>query len=121
MRDAHAISGGNLDLSARTEQQAASLQEAASSMEQLTATVRQNADNARNASELAAGASDIALRGGIVDVFPLTSPWPVRMEFFGDDLDSLSYFDPVSQISREAIRIVADIVSRRNNRAHHAG
>jgi methyl-accepting chemotaxis protein I, serine sensor receptor len=66
VRDAHAISGGNLDLSARTEQQAASLQEAASSMEQLTATVRQNADNARNASELAAGASDIALRGGEV-------------------------------------------------------
>ncbi len=44
---------------------------------------------------------EIALRGGIVDVFPLISPWPVRLEFFGDELDSLRYFDPISQISRE--------------------
>ena len=44
---------------------------------------------------------DIALRGGIVDVFPLTSPWPVRLEFFGDELESLRTFDPVTQISRE--------------------
>ncbi|ABE36726.1 hypothetical protein DR64_7599 [Paraburkholderia xenovorans LB400] len=66
MLDTRAITGGNVDLSRRTEQQAASLQEAASSMEQLTATVSQNADNARSASELAAGASDIALRGGDV-------------------------------------------------------
>ena len=32
---------------------------------------------------------EIALRGGIVDIFPLTSPWPVRLEFFGDELESL--------------------------------
>ena len=30
---------------------------------------------------------EIALRGGILDVFPLTSPWPVRLEFFGDELE----------------------------------
>ena len=29
---------------------------------------------------------EIALRGGILDVWPLTSPWPVRLEFFGDEL-----------------------------------
>ncbi len=46
---------------------------------------------------------ELALRGGIVDVFPLTSPWPVRLEFFGDELESLRYFDPITQISREAI------------------
>ncbi len=44
---------------------------------------------------------NIAMRGGIVDVWPLASPWPVRLEFFGSDLESLRYFDPVSQISRE--------------------
>jgi transcription-repair coupling factor (superfamily II helicase) len=49
---------------------------------------------------------EIALRGGIVDVFPLTSPWPVRLEFFGDELESLRYFDPVSQISKENIESV---------------
>ena len=46
---------------------------------------------------------EIALRGGIVDVFPPTSPWPVRLEFFGDELESLRHFDPLTQISREEI------------------
>ena len=46
---------------------------------------------------------EITLRGGILDVFPPTSPWPVRLEFFGDELESLRYFDPFTQISREEI------------------
>jgi transcription-repair coupling factor (superfamily II helicase) len=46
---------------------------------------------------------EIALRGGIVDVFPLTNPWPVRLEFFGDELESLRPFDPISQLSKETI------------------
>ncbi len=49
---------------------------------------------------------EIALRGGILDVFPPTSPWPVRLEFFGDELESLRYFDPFTQISREEITSV---------------
>jgi transcription-repair coupling factor (superfamily II helicase) len=46
---------------------------------------------------------EIALRGGILDVWPLTSPWPVRLEFFGDELESLRHFDPLTQISRDGI------------------
>ena len=49
---------------------------------------------------------EIALRGGIVDVFPLTSLWPVRLEFFGDELESLRTFDPISQMSKEDIQSV---------------
>ena len=49
------------------------------------------------------GKGECALRGGILDIFPLNSPWPVRLEFFGDDLESLRYFDPITQISRETI------------------
>jgi methyl-accepting chemotaxis protein len=60
------IAQGNLDLSSRTEEQAASLEETASSMEELTATVRHNTDNARQAATLASTASDIAQRGGEV-------------------------------------------------------
>jgi methyl-accepting chemotaxis protein len=60
------IAAGNLDLSSRTEQQAASLEETASSMEELTSTVKQNADNARQANQLAISASDVAVRGGSV-------------------------------------------------------
>ncbi|TFE37965.1 HAMP domain-containing protein [Paraburkholderia dipogonis] len=57
------IAMGNADLSARTEQQAASLQETASSMAELTETVKQNADNARLANTLAARASEVADAG----------------------------------------------------------
>jgi transcription-repair coupling factor (superfamily II helicase) len=46
---------------------------------------------------------EIALRGGIVDIFPPTSPWPVRLEFFGDELESLREFDPLTQVSRGEI------------------
>jgi transcription-repair coupling factor (superfamily II helicase) len=49
---------------------------------------------------------EIALRGGILDVYPPTSPWPVRLEFFGEELDSLRYFDPLTQISRDGISTV---------------
>ena len=60
------IADGNLDLSRRTENQAATLEETASSLEQLTATVRHNADNARQANQLALSASDVAGQGGTV-------------------------------------------------------
>jgi len=46
---------------------------------------------------------ELALRGGILDVFPPTSPWPVRLEFFGDELESLREFDPLTQVSRGEI------------------
>jgi methyl-accepting chemotaxis protein len=58
------IAQGNLDLSQRTEKQAASLQGTASSMEQLTATVQQNADNAKQSVTLAHSASTNAKAGG---------------------------------------------------------
>jgi methyl-accepting chemotaxis protein len=58
------IASGNLDLSARTEQQAGSLEETASSMEELTSTVRQNAANAAQANQMAQAASNVAARGG---------------------------------------------------------
>ncbi|KVK93552.1 chemotaxis protein [Burkholderia territorii] len=60
------IASGNLDLSQRTEEQAASLQETAATMEEFTSTVRLNAENAQQASTLAANASDVALRGSSV-------------------------------------------------------
>jgi methyl-accepting chemotaxis protein len=63
---ANEISAGNTNLSARTEQQASSLQETASSLEQLTSTVRNNADNAQQANQVAANARQLAERGGTV-------------------------------------------------------
>ncbi|MGZ3238168.1 MAG: methyl-accepting chemotaxis protein [Burkholderiaceae bacterium] len=60
------IANGNMDLSARTESQAGSLEKTASSMEELTSTVKQNADNARQANQLAVSASEVAVKGGSV-------------------------------------------------------
>jgi hypothetical protein len=58
------IASGNLDLSQRTEQQAASLGETASSMDQITAMVKHTADNAKRATELASDAASVTDRGG---------------------------------------------------------
>ena len=44
-----------------------------------------------------AGRGEFARRGGIVDVFPPSLPLPVRIEFFGDEIDSLRAFDPTDQ------------------------
>ncbi len=60
------IAQGNHDLSARTEQQANSLQLTASSMDGLSHTVKQNADSARTANQLAVSASGVAKQGGVV-------------------------------------------------------
>ncbi|QGZ64571.1 methyl-accepting chemotaxis protein [Paraburkholderia acidisoli] len=60
------IAAGNIDLSSRTEEQAASLQQTAASMEELTGTVRQNAENARQANALAQTSTGVAARGGAV-------------------------------------------------------
>ena len=60
------IAQGNLDLSSRTEEQAAALQQTAATMDQLGTTVRHNADNAQQANELARHATDVAARGGAV-------------------------------------------------------
>lgn len=58
------IAAGNLDLSQRTEEQAASLEETASNMKELTAMVRQNDDSSKQANQLVISASDIAVKGG---------------------------------------------------------
>ena len=60
----HEIASGNLDLSSRTERQAASLEQTASAMSSLTLAVKDNAANARQACQLAASASELAQRGG---------------------------------------------------------
>src|SRR5262245_1433319 len=44
-----------------------------------------------------------SVRGGIVDVFSPAHPSPARLEFFGDDLESIRFFDPTSQRSTDAV------------------
>ena len=46
---------------------------------------------------------EAAIRGGILDCWPPGSPRPVRIEFFGDEIDSIRYFDDQTQCSIEKI------------------
>ncbi len=49
------------------------------------------------------GASQFSIRGAIADIFPVQSEQPVRIELWGDDIDSMSYFDPETQRRTENI------------------
>ena len=51
----------------------------------------------------AAARGQFALRGGILDVFPWQTALPVRLEFFGDELESLRSYDPDTQRSIETL------------------
>ncbi|MEP7379526.1 MAG: transcription-repair coupling factor, partial [Chloroflexota bacterium] len=44
-----------------------------------------------------AGRGEFARRGGIVDIFPAGQPLPVRIEWFGDEIESVRSFDPATQ------------------------
>jgi len=60
------VANGNLDLSTRTEQAAASLEQTSASMQQLAETVRHSAESAQQANQLAVSASGVARQGGDV-------------------------------------------------------
>ncbi len=46
----------------------------------------------------------LARRGGIIDIFPAGRELPVRIEFFGDEIDSIREYDPRSQRSLQQLR-----------------
>src|ERR1043165_5901950 len=49
---------------------------------------------------------EFSMRGGIVDVWPPGREAPVRLEFFGDTIDSLREFDPENQLSTSQLKVV---------------
>jgi transcription-repair coupling factor (superfamily II helicase) len=56
-----------------------------------------------------------AIRGGIIDIFSFAHELPVRIELFGNEVDSIRSFDPGSQLSVEPIdqvRVVPDVQTR---------
>ena len=48
-------------------------------------------------TEQVEGVGQFAVRGGILDLFMVDSEAPVRIEFWGDEIDTINYFDPISQ------------------------
>jgi transcription-repair coupling factor (superfamily II helicase) len=53
-----------------------------------------------------------AARGGILDIFPPNLPSPVRIEFFGDFVETIRAFDPVSQRSLQPMEELVLLPSR---------
>ena len=52
---------------------------------------------------------EFAIRGALIDVFPMGSRTPIRIDLFDDEIDSLRFFDPQSQVSEgrnEAVEIL---------------
>ena len=57
--------------------------------------------------DMVEGKGQFAVRGGIIDIFPLTVEHPVRVEFWGDEIDSIRLFDENSQRSIEPIKQIS--------------
>ncbi|MBB6682090.1 transcription-repair coupling factor [Aequorivita sp. 609] len=57
---------------------------------------------------------EFSVRGGILDVFSFSNDEPYRIEFFGDDVDSIRTFDVETQLSLEQIKKVSIIPNIEN-------
>ena len=55
---------------------------------------------------------EFAVRGFVLDIFPISSSFPIRLEFFGDEIDEIKSFDLDSQLTREN---VTDVVVKPNS------
>ena len=68
------------------------------------------------------GPGQFAVRGGIVDIYSPAADKPVRFEFFGDELDTMGYFDPETQRRTENIEeLIILPVGETQPRLHKGG
>ena len=56
--------------------------------------------------ETVEGKGQFAVRGAIADIYPVQCDLPVRMELWGDEIDTLHWFDPVSQRRTEPLETI---------------
>jgi transcription-repair coupling factor (superfamily II helicase) len=54
-------------------------------------------------ADLVAEIGEFSRRGGIIDLYPLDADLPLRVEFWGDEVEALRRFDPATQRSQEAV------------------
>jgi transcription-repair coupling factor (superfamily II helicase) len=55
---------------------------------------------------------EFAVRGSLIDIYPMGSARPIRIDFFDDDIESLRYFSPGTQLSGETIDQVEVLPAR---------
>lgn len=63
-------------------------------------------------AELTEGKGQFSVRGGIIDLFPTDSEQPIRIELWGDEIDSLSAFDPETQRRTDSLDSITVSPSR---------
>ncbi|HFI0463285.1 TPA: transcription-repair coupling factor [Streptococcus suis] len=56
--------------------------------------------------EMVTGPGHYAVRGSIIDFYPLDAPYPIRLDFFDTEIDSIRYFDAEKQTSIENIQSI---------------
>ena len=61
-----------------------------------------------------------AIRGGIVDIFSYSFDYPYRIEFFGDEVESIRKFDPVNQLSINKMTKAVIVPNIGNNSLHES-
>ena len=49
---------------------------------------------------------EFAVRGALFDLYPMGSDRPVRVDLFDEDIDSLRYFDPDTQVSADGVDVI---------------
>ncbi|MGZ3733105.1 MAG: transcription-repair coupling factor, partial [Parachlamydiaceae bacterium] len=55
---------------------------------------------------VASDKGEFAVRGGIIDIFPVSTPDPYRIEFWGDEIESIRIYDPIGQKSVRKVESV---------------
>ncbi|WP_091775896.1 transcription-repair coupling factor [Piscibacillus halophilus] len=57
-------------------------------------------------TDMVTAPGEISRRGGIIDLYPLTEPNPIRIDWFDDEVESIRYFNPDDQRSEKEIQTV---------------
>lgn len=79
---------------------------------QLNSLVQQWINLGYEAVTMVSEAGTFSRRGGLLDIFPSTATYPIRIEFFDDEIDTLRTFDPSTQRTIEAIQQTVIVPAR---------
>ncbi len=72
-------------------------------------------------TDFVAEAGEFSVRGGIVDIYSFSNDLPYRIEFFGDEVESIRTFDPSTQLSIQPmnhVTIIPNVQARLLNDSH---
>ncbi|MDQ6988609.1 MAG: transcription-repair coupling factor, partial [Mariprofundaceae bacterium] len=72
----------------------------------------QLAESGMQAAERVLVAGEFAARGGLLDIWPATEDKPLRLDLFGDEIESIRYFDPETQRSADFLQAFTSVPVR---------